>query len=130
MSAVSSLPQVMDTPKRPRKPNWTHPESVRLLEVYREKQPVLNRSFKDGVTFKKKQEAWLAITMELNESFPEANRTVKECQKRYQTLQMTAKPKIKKYNEAHSKTGKNIFHNVFSIQVLTHFLAWYIIVWT
>ncbi|KAK3869769.1 hypothetical protein Pcinc_024943, partial [Petrolisthes cinctipes] len=46
-----------------------------------------------GVTHKAKQEAWEHIASHLHESYSDGKRTVKDCQKRWQSVQSDAKSK-------------------------------------
>ncbi|XP_050707210.1 uncharacterized protein LOC126993370 isoform X2 [Eriocheir sinensis] len=81
--------------KRTRKPNWTMDESLYLLQLYRDHARVLRQSFsEDGCTHQTKQKAWEDIRSKLQQAFPAGQRTTKECQKRWHTILVTARPKL------------------------------------
>ncbi|KAK3887403.1 hypothetical protein Pcinc_008519 [Petrolisthes cinctipes] len=52
-----------------------------------------------------KLDAWDSIANQLHEAYPDSDRTVKECQKRWQTIQSAAKTRITRYNQALIGTG-------------------------
>lgn len=94
--------------KRSRKVNWCADETKYLVELYRENVKLLKGDFSSpGCTNRGKIDAWDRISRALHEAFPAADRTVKECQKRWQTVQSLSKMKIARYNEELNKTGKN-----------------------
>ncbi|KAK3867054.1 hypothetical protein Pcinc_027454 [Petrolisthes cinctipes] len=96
------------TPKkeRTRKTNWSPDETKYLVELYKEHANLLKGSFNTaGVTHKAKQEAWEHIASHLHESYSDGKRTVKDCQKRWQSVQSDAKARIAKYKQAVKGTG-------------------------
>lgn len=96
------------TSKRTRKLNWAPDETKFLVELYREHARMLKGDFSSpGCTHRGKLDAWDTIAARLHEAFPLGNRSVKECQKRWQTVQSLSKSKIARHNEAINKTGKN-----------------------
>ncbi|KAK3885493.1 hypothetical protein Pcinc_010304 [Petrolisthes cinctipes] len=58
-----------------------------------------------GCTHRGKLDAWDSIANQLHEAYPDSDRTVKECQKRWQTIQSAAKTRIARYNQALTGTG-------------------------
>ncbi|KAK3875622.1 hypothetical protein Pcinc_019510 [Petrolisthes cinctipes] len=96
------------TPKkeRTRKTNWSPDETKYLVELYKEHANLLKGSFNTaGVTHKAKQEAWEHIASHLHESYSDGKRTVKDCQKRWPSVQSDAKARIAKYKQAVKGTG-------------------------
>lgn len=100
-----STPNKVVREKRPRKGNWSHDETKFLLELYQENSTVLKASFSSGITSRHKQTAWQKIASKLQEVFPANVRTVKECQKRWQTVQCAAKANLSRHNEGMRGTG-------------------------
>lgn len=95
--------------KRSRKVNWTPDETKFLVELYRENAKFLKGDFSSpGCTNRGKIDAWARIAASLHEAFPGGNRSVKDCQKRWQAVQSLSKTKIARYNEQMNKTGKNL----------------------
>ena len=89
--------------KRTGKINWTPDETKLLVELYRDNVKYLICDFSSpGTSHRGRLDAWDPIS-----AYPSADRTVKECQKRWQTLQSLSRTKIARYNEAANKTGKN-----------------------
>lgn len=103
-TAACSTPKFNDK-KRPRKKNWSQEETKFLLEQYRENVTVLKASFSSGITSRQKQGSWEKIAQKMQEVFPDKLRTVKECQKRWQTVQCAAKVNISRHNQAVRGTG-------------------------
>ena len=81
-----------------------------MAQCVKEYDKLLSGSFnQDGCTYKNKQAAWKTISEDLHAAFPQVLRTEKDCQKRWQAIQSSAKPRIAKFNEAQSATGKDGF---------------------
>ncbi|KAK4325673.1 hypothetical protein Pmani_003766 [Petrolisthes manimaculis] len=92
--------------KRTRKGNWSPDETKYLVQLYKENAVYLRSDFSSpGCTHRGKLDAWDSITNQLHEAYPDSNRTVKECQKRWQTIQSAAKTRIARFNEALTGTG-------------------------
>lgn len=103
-----SLP-VASTPvkKRTRKPNWTMDESLYLLQLYRDHARILRNNFSEqGCSHQSKQKAWEEITGKLGQAFPAGQRTAKECQKRWHTILVAARPKLSQVRQDFAATGK------------------------
>lgn len=56
------------------------------------------------------RKSWEKIKDILAQAFPNTDRTVRECQKRYHTIAMNAKDNISRLNKDYSSTGKKVFH--------------------
>ncbi|KAK3869047.1 hypothetical protein Pcinc_025615 [Petrolisthes cinctipes] len=93
--------------KRTRKGNWSPDETKYLVQLYKENAVYLRSDFSSpGCTHRGKLDAWDSIAKQLHEAYPaDSYRTVKECQKRWQTIQSAAKPRIARYNQALTGTG-------------------------
>lgn len=104
---MDQAPTASSTPKRSRKPNWTAEESKYLLELYKENVQTLRSDFSvQGCTHQTKKMAWDTIRHSLQQAFPEGQRTVKECQKRWHTILMNSRPKLSKVKGDFTSTGK------------------------
>ena len=100
--------QASSAHKRTRKMNWSPDETKFLVELYRENVKYLKCEFASpGTSHRGRLDAWDRIAASLHTAYPSADRTVKECQKRWQTIQSLSSSKIARYNEAANKTGKN-----------------------
>ncbi|KAK3895935.1 hypothetical protein Pcinc_000319 [Petrolisthes cinctipes] len=104
-TSIPQLSQSLPKDKKPRKGNWSRDETKLLLELYQENATVLKASFSSGITSRQKQTTWQNMASQLHEVFPANVRTVKECQKRWQTVQSAAKANLSRHNEAMRGTG-------------------------
>ncbi|KAK4329425.1 hypothetical protein Pmani_000183 [Petrolisthes manimaculis] len=92
--------------KRSRKGNWSPDETKYLVQLYKANSVYLQSDFSSpACTHRGKLYAWESITNQLHEAYPDSNCTVKECQKRWQTIQSAAKTRITRYNQALTGTG-------------------------
>ncbi|KAK4316716.1 hypothetical protein Pmani_012149 [Petrolisthes manimaculis] len=95
--------------KRSRKGNWSPDETKYLVQLCKANSVYLRSDFSSpACTHREKLNAWDSITNQLHEAYPDSNRTVKECQKRWQTIQSAAKTRIARYNQALTGTDKNV----------------------
>ena len=65
--------------KRPRKENFTHGETLALIEAYSERKSLLQSKFKSNTTLRDKNEQWDAVTAAVN-AVAFVPRSKKECQ--------------------------------------------------
>ena len=80
--------QASSAHKRTRKMNWSSDETKFLVELYRENVKYLKCEFASpGTSHRGRLDAWDRIAASLHTAYPSADRTVKECQKRWQTIQ-------------------------------------------
>lgn len=106
MSSNSTTPS-----KRSRKCNWSLEELVFIMELYKDRKHILKGNFgTNGCNNTSKLECWDKILSELSQAFPAGNRTVRECQKRYHTSVMNAKPKIAGIKQDFASTCKRVAH--------------------
>ncbi|XP_041370988.1 uncharacterized protein LOC121384596 isoform X2 [Gigantopelta aegis] len=77
-----------------RKPNWTEDETLSLVRLVDERKDIIRGKFGAGVTSKKKKEAWLAVTEEINAAFPSVLRTSEDCEKRWYNVQCRSRKEI------------------------------------
>ena len=103
-------------PTSAREINWTPDETKLLVELYRDNVKYLICDFSSpGTSHRGRLDAWDPIS-----AYPSADRTVKECQKRWQTVQSLSRTKIPRYNEATNKTGKNFVFLEKMVILYTH----------
>ena len=111
MSQANSQAAAAAEEKRTRKQNWLPDETMCLVLAYKENQAMLRGSFTGHkCTNKGRQEAWLSVIRTLEASFPGRDRTIRDCQKRWQTIQSHSKARIGEYNKAVAATGKNVIN--------------------
>ena len=65
--------------KRPRKENFTHGETLALIEAYAERKSLLQSKFKSNTTLRDKNAQWDAVTAAVN-AVAFVPRSKKECQ--------------------------------------------------
>lgn len=110
--------------KRIRKVNWSPEETKFLVEQYKKNIRYLKGDFPlPGCTSREKIYAWERIATSLHKAFPAANRSVKECQKRWQTVQAQTRARLARYKKAVNGTGKN----VAEFRVSGHFVLYLLV---
>ena len=65
--------------KRPRKENFSHGETLALIEAFSERKSLLQSKFKSNITLRDKNEQWDAVTAAVN-AVAFVTRSKKECQ--------------------------------------------------
>lgn len=86
--------------------NWTHAETLSLVQLYREKAAIIKGNFSDnGCSAEAKEKAWGSIVSRLAALHPGFSRCIKQCQRRWQTVMQEAKAKISAYQKARNGTG-------------------------
>lgn len=81
---------------RKRKPNWTDEESLLLAQLIQKKQNIVRGKPSTGVYFQDKRLAWKEIVQAINEAFPHVQRTVHDCNKKWENLLAKARVEIKR----------------------------------
>ena len=93
-----------DSEVKKRKDNWVVEETIELAKLYQEHSEVIKGDF-TKCTAKDKAAAWQDIVARLTAAFPRG-RTIKDCQKKWQSIQSAAKMRISSYRRELAATGK------------------------
>ncbi|XP_041368416.1 uncharacterized protein LOC121382854 [Gigantopelta aegis] len=105
----------MESSKPKRKPNWTEDETLSLVRLVDERKDIIRGKFGAGVTSKKKKEAWLAVTEEINAAFPSVLRTSEDCEKRWYNVQCRSRKEISTQKTLMQGTGGGPVMNLSGI---------------
>ncbi|XP_041356119.1 uncharacterized protein LOC121373513 [Gigantopelta aegis] len=105
----------MESSKPKRKPNWTEDETLSLVRLVDERKDIIRGKFGAGVTSKKKKEAWLAVTEEINAAFPSVLRTSEDCEKRWYNVQCRSRKEISTQKTHMQGTGGGPVMNLSGI---------------
>ncbi|XP_028303361.1 uncharacterized protein LOC114463774 [Gouania willdenowi] len=81
---------------RKRRPNWTDEECLLLATLFKERKDVIRGKSSTGVSLYSKKQAWEEIVQTVNETFPETQRTVYDCNKKWENLLAKAREEIKR----------------------------------
>ena len=81
---------------RMRRPNWTDEESLLLAQLIEERKEIIRRKCSAGVTSLAKRQAWEEIAQTINIGFPQYQRTVADCTKKWENLLAKARNEIKR----------------------------------
>nr|XP_020448280.1 uncharacterized protein LOC109955949 [Monopterus albus] len=81
---------------RKRRPNWTDQESLLLAQLMQEKKDIIRGKCSTGVSVQDKRQAWEEIVQAINTAFPQIQRTVSDCNKKWENLLAKAKEEIKR----------------------------------
>ena len=111
-SRIANPTSTMDTvqeetpKKRTRKANWTPDETLHLVQLYADNSTILRSNFSQpGCTKAAKKELWNSIATQVTQ-FAGVERSAKECQKRYQTVQSEARARLADRKQHMNATGK------------------------
>ncbi|XP_064622815.1 uncharacterized protein LOC135503074 [Lineus longissimus] len=88
-----------------RKPNFSDAEKIRLIEAYDARKGLLVGKFSSNVSSRRKHDAWLEITDNVNSRNPHVVREMTELQKKWQNLTSAMKDEYREYKKALGKTG-------------------------
>ncbi|RVE72552.1 hypothetical protein OJAV_G00039910 [Oryzias javanicus] len=88
--------QQTSSTSRKRKPNWTDQECLLLAQLIQKKQNIVRGKQSTGVSFQDKRIAWKEIVQAINEAFPQVQRTVSDCNKKWENLLAKAREEIKR----------------------------------
>lgn len=92
--------------KRSRKANWSAEDTLLLVQMYQQHSKVFRSSFDQlGSSKKSKTSAWLTISQAVSEQSG-IPRNIRDCQKRWQTVQSESRKRLAKHKEALTGTGK------------------------
>ncbi|XP_008282716.1 uncharacterized protein LOC103359252 [Stegastes partitus] len=85
-----------EMPSKKRRPNWTDQESLLLAQLMQERKNVVRGKYSTGVSIQDKRHAWEEIAQTINVAFPQVQRTVSDCNKKWENLLAKAKEEIKR----------------------------------
>lgn len=81
---------------RKRRPNWTDQECLLLAQLMQERKEVIRGKCSSGVSIQDKRQAWEEIAQSINIAFPQIQRTVSDCNKKWENLLAKSKEEIKR----------------------------------
>nr|XP_049590485.1 uncharacterized protein LOC125977690 [Syngnathus scovelli] len=79
---------------RKRRPNWTDQECYLLAQLVHERKEVIRGKCTSGLY--DKRQAWDEITQTINSAFPQMQRTVSDCSKKWENLLAKSREEIKR----------------------------------
>lgn len=81
---------------RKRRPNWTDPECLLLAQLMQERKDIIRGKCSTGVSIQDKRLAWEEIAQAINTAFPHIQRTVSDCNKKWENLLAKSREEIKR----------------------------------
>ncbi|XP_051931767.1 uncharacterized protein si:dkey-6e2.2 [Hippocampus zosterae] len=96
---------------RKRRPNWTDQECYLLAQLVRERKEVIRGKCTTGLY--DKRQAWDEITHTINSAFPQMQRTVSDCSKKWENLLAKSREEIKR-QKMHTGTDDDLSLDQFS----------------
>lgn len=96
--------QIVNTVKRPRKPNFSPAECTTILKMAEENLTVIREKFSNTITNQRKKEVWKTIADKVN-SLGVAKRTVTEVKDKWRSMVMGAKKEFALEKRSRNKTG-------------------------
>lgn len=81
---------------RKRRPNWTDQECLLLAQLLQERKGVIRGKCSTGVSIQDKRKAWEEIAQAINTAFPQIQRTVSDCNKKWENLLAKSREEIKR----------------------------------
>lgn len=90
------LPFLEEMSNRKRRPNWTDPESLVLAQLIQERKDIIRGKCSTGISIHDKRKAWEDIAQAINATFPEIQRTVSDCNKKWENLLAKSREEIKR----------------------------------
>ncbi|KAL7407374.1 hypothetical protein ABVT39_007492 [Epinephelus coioides] len=81
---------------RKRRPNWTDQECLLLTQLMQERKDIIRGKCSTGVSIQDKRQAWEEIAQAINNAFPQMQRTVSDCNKKWENLLAKAREEIKR----------------------------------
>ncbi|XP_038551962.1 myb/SANT-like DNA-binding domain-containing protein 4 isoform X2 [Micropterus salmoides] len=97
---------------RKRKPNWTDQECLLLAQLMQERKDIVRGKCSTGVSIEDKRQAWEEIAQAINTAFPQVQRTVSDCNKKWENLLAKSREEIKRQRRQASTDG--LSHEQFS----------------
>jgi hypothetical protein len=120
---------------RRRKPNFTDQEVLNIIDQYDVYKELLHSREASKSVIAQKQAIWKLITENLNDAYPQVERTVEDVRRKWKKLQSEAKREVNAYRAAQqagslapvSNRQMNFYHRILSIcrapNSLSHFMA-------
>lgn len=108
---------VKGSTSRKRRPNWTDPECLLLAQLIQKKQNIVRGKQSTGVSVQDKRHAWKEIVQAINDAFPQVQRTVSDCNKKWENLLAKAREEIKRQ----SNKGQETCIFFFKFSNIVHF---------
>ncbi|KAM7401823.1 hypothetical protein PAMP_017101 [Pampus punctatissimus] len=81
---------------RKRRPNWTDQECLLLAQLIQERKDIIRGKCSTGVLIQDKRQAWEEIARAINNAFPQIQRTVSDCNKKWENLLAKSREEIKR----------------------------------
>ncbi len=81
---------------RRRRPNWTDQECLLLAQLMQERKGIIRGKCITGVSIQDKRQAWEGIAKAINNAFPQIQRTVSDCNKKWENLIAKSREEIKR----------------------------------
>ncbi|GLD69987.1 uncharacterized protein AKAME5_002130400 [Lates japonicus] len=81
---------------RKRRPNWTDQECLLLAQLMQERKDIIRGKCSTGVSIQDKRQAWEEIAQAINAAFPQIQRTVSDCNKKWENLLAKSREEIKR----------------------------------
>lgn len=107
LSDKMSLELIEGITSRKRRPNWTDQECLLLAQLMLEKKAVIRGKCNTGISTQDKRQAWEEITQTINTTFPQIQRTVSDCNKKWENLLAKSREEIKRQKRLVG-SGENI----------------------
>ncbi|XP_056293533.1 uncharacterized protein LOC130208438 isoform X2 [Pseudoliparis swirei] len=95
---------------RKRRPNWTDQECLLLAQLMQERKEVIRGKCSSGVSIQDKRQAWEEIAQSINIAFPQIQRTVSDCNKKWENLLAKSKEEIKRQRRQGLSEGLSVVH--------------------
>ncbi|TNN51258.1 hypothetical protein EYF80_038519 [Liparis tanakae] len=93
---------------RKRRPNWTDQECLLLAQLMQERKEVIRGKCSSGVSIQDKRQAWEEIAQSINIAFPQIQRTVSDCNKKWENLLAKSKEEIKRQRRQGLSEGLSV----------------------
>lgn len=104
-----SLELTEDMSSRKRRPNWTDQECLFLAQLVQEKKNIIRGKCSTGVSTQDKRNAWEDIAQTINTTFPQIQRTVSDCNKKWENLLAKTREEMKRQKRLVGAGEKSCF---------------------
>lgn len=91
-----SLGLIESKSSRKRRSNWTEQECLLLAQLVEEKKNIIRGKCSTGVSTQDKRNAWEVIAQNINTAFPQIQRSVSDCNKKWENLLAKTREEIKR----------------------------------
>ncbi|KAM9361597.1 uncharacterized protein ABDE67_022651 [Symphorus nematophorus] len=93
---------------RKRRPNWTDQECLLLAQLMQERKGIIRGKCSTGVSIQDKRQAWEEIAQAINAAFPQIQRTVSDCNKKWENLLAKSREEIKRQKRQAGTEGLSL----------------------